>query len=277
VFLIKVDINLTQALQSLLESEVEKIKNGNYFTIVLIAVLLVSYWLFIAFRKTYIDSKNKDTDFMNESLKTHSSAIFIINSYLNNTSNILDLNKSLEILIYYCQPSSMSLINEWLKSNDEMHLHKLYEEIIVELKNLKDIQIFSYKKHSIDSFLYEFAYSIKRSNVDTLVLPLVYTFFSLFASLLFSLIVLNDVGGKFSTFYKISIVITLFSIFITLVNFDLFFHGKLSLSKNKSIYISTVIYLLLYVLLFLKISYITILWLIYSVIYIFITFRNLSK
>lgn len=273
----KVDINLTQALQTFLEGEVEKIRNGNYFSLIVISLLIISYWIFKELRKSYLDSKNKDYTFMEESIRTHSAALFALNSYLENSITINDLNKALENLVLYSQPSTLAILAEWLIHSEEIYLKKLHSEIICELKDLKESQTFIYKKHDVESFSYDFIYSIRKSNIDTLFYPIAYTIFLLLVLFMIYLVTIRDINSpnKFDTLYSITLLIFLASLFLAFVNIDLLFHKKLK--NNKSLIVATIIYVLLIILILLKLDFFAIPLLLYSIVYIVFTLKSLKK
>lgn len=170
--------------------------NGDYTTLVTLSLIIIFIWLFKDMKKSLLDIKKSDLNFIDQSIESHSQSLKAINLFLNDSISDIDLLNILYSSYKYFDTHILDLINKFTSSSyiissldKSILLMDLSKELKRKISQLKDNQLHStinknYKlsifyffdtasKNNFDIYLNAFLYSVIILTVSSISLELI--------------------------------------------------------------------------------------------------------
>ena len=208
---------------------------GDYTLFMMLALMLIFVWLFKDIKKSLLETKKHDLDFLDQSINSYAQVLKTIYLFLNNSIDDNDLLNNMYSSYQYFDDSIIKKIDHFASSrfiltqeNKFSLLIDLSEEIKNKLKLLKNNQLHSTIKKNYTFSTFEFFDMVSRNHLDIYCNAFLYSMiiFTLSLSLLslaLESLRLNTLNLIMLTAYAISFIFWLFSISISV---DLLIHKR---------------------------------------------------
>lgn len=146
---------------------------GDYTLFMILALMLIFVWLFKDIKKSLLETKKHDLDFLDQSINSYAQVLKTIYLFLNNSIDENDLLNSMYSSYQYFDDSIIKKIDHFTSSkfiltqeNKFSLLIDLSEDIKNKLKLLKNNQLHSTIKKNHDFSTFEFFDMVNRNHLD---------------------------------------------------------------------------------------------------------------
>jgi hypothetical protein len=171
---------------------------GNYTLFIVLASMIIFVWLFKDIKKSLLETKNQDLDFLDQSINSYAQVLKTIYFYLNNSTDEHDLISNMYLSYKYFDKSIIEKIDYFTSHSFIMTPEKksqLLTELSKEIKN--KLQLLKNKQlHSIIDKNYAFSTleifdALNRNHFDVYCNAFIYSILIFTVSLILLIISLN--------------------------------------------------------------------------------------
>jgi hypothetical protein len=147
--------------------------HGDYATLTILLSIFVFVWLFKDMKKSLLETKKSNLDFIDQSIESHAQSLKAIYFFLNNSISKNDLLDTLYSSYKYFDKHILDIVYKFTSSNysitseaEMILLINLSKELKDKISMLKDIQFHQTINKNHKFFIFDFENTVSKNNFD---------------------------------------------------------------------------------------------------------------